>query len=80
MFSQLLPWLKRVRFSVGNTSVYFDENGDPATGYDIVTWVWRGSDWSLRTVGSYSHNPSDLTIDETQIEWSSSTGAVSPRR
>ncbi|XP_076028146.1 taste receptor type 1 member 1 [Genypterus blacodes] len=68
---QVLPWLKQVRFSVRNTSVYFDQNGDPPTGYDIVAWVWRGTDWSLRCVGSFSPDPISLTIDATQIEWHS---------
>ncbi len=66
---QLLLWLKRVRFSLGNTSVYFDMNGDPPTGYDIITWVWRGTDWSLRDVGSFSPDPIALTVDADLIEW-----------
>ncbi|CAK6951166.1 taste receptor type 1 member 1 [Scomber scombrus] len=71
---QLLSWLKQVRFSLDNTSIYFDMNGDPPTGYDIVTWVWEKKDWSLRMVGSFSPNPITLTIDADQIEWHT-TGA-----
>ncbi|XP_022597598.1 taste receptor type 1 member 2 [Seriola dumerili] len=66
---ELLPWLKQVRFSLGNTSVYFDAHGDPPTGYDIVSWVWRGTDWSLRVVGSFSPDPITLTVHDDQIEW-----------
>ncbi|XP_070766219.1 taste receptor type 1 member 1 [Enoplosus armatus] len=66
---ELLSWLKLVRFSLGNTSVYFDRNGDPPTGYDIVSWVWRGTNWSLREVGSFSPDPIMLTVDADQIEW-----------
>ncbi|KAM7412241.1 hypothetical protein PAMA_021943 [Pampus argenteus] len=69
---QLLPMLKKVRFSLDNTSVYFDMNGDPPTGYDIVTWVWRGKDWSVRVVGSFNPDPIELTIDADQIEWHTS--------
>ncbi|CAL9702728.1 unnamed protein product [Knipowitschia caucasica] len=68
---ELLPWLKSVQFSIDNTSVYFDQNGDPPTGYDIVTWIWRGSKWSLRLVGSFSPNPVSLVINEDLIEWHS---------
>ncbi|XP_023861812.1 taste receptor type 1 member 1-like [Salvelinus sp. IW2-2015] len=71
---QLLPLLKQVRFSVGNSSIYFNENGDPPTGYDIVTWIWRGTEWSLREVGSYTADPNDLTVDPAQIEWGSDDG------
>lgn len=77
--SQLLPWLKQVRFSLDNTSVYFDMNGDPPTGYDIVTWVWTGKDWSLRVVGSFSPDPITLRIDEDQIEWHNSGASRSVR-
>lgn len=66
---QLLSWLKRADFSLGNTSVYFDSNGDPPTGYDIVTWIWRGTGWSSRIVGSFSPDPVTLTIDDDLIEW-----------
>uniref|UniRef100_A0A3Q0T033 Taste receptor, type 1, member 1 n=1 Tax=Amphilophus citrinellus TaxID=61819 RepID=A0A3Q0T033_AMPCI len=66
---ELLSSLKQVRFSLENTSVYFDANGDPPTGYDIVTWIWRGSEWSLRVVGSFTPDPITLTIDADQIEW-----------
>ncbi|KAM9856352.1 taste receptor type 1 member 1 [Aulostomus maculatus] len=71
---QLLPPLKQVKFSLGNTSVYFDMNGDPPTGYDIVTWLWRGTEWSLRVVGSFSPDPITLRVDEEKIEWHT-TGA-----
>ncbi|XP_075331734.1 taste receptor type 1 member 1 [Odontesthes bonariensis] len=66
---ELLPLLKQVRFSLGNSSVYFDVNGDPPTGYDIVSWVWRGTEWSLRVVGSFTPDPITLTVDADQIEW-----------
>ncbi|XP_061591008.1 taste receptor type 1 member 1 [Cololabis saira] len=66
---ELLLKLKQVQFSVGNSSVYFDVNGDPPTGYDIISWVWRGSEWSLRVVGSFTPDPVTLTVDADQIEW-----------
>ncbi|XP_066528463.1 taste receptor type 1 member 1 [Hoplias malabaricus] len=66
---QLLQSLKRVRFSVRNTSVYFDENGDPPTGYDIVTWIWNGQAWSFRVVGAYNPDPPNLQMDISRIQW-----------
>ncbi|KAK0147450.1 Taste receptor type 1 member 2 [Merluccius polli] len=68
--NQLLPWLRKVQFTVGNSSMYFDENGDPPTGYDIVAWIWRGNNWTIRKVGSYTPLPSTLTLDTSRIEWS----------
>uniref|UniRef100_A0A8C2J2A6 Taste receptor type 1 member 1-like n=1 Tax=Cyprinus carpio TaxID=7962 RepID=A0A8C2J2A6_CYPCA len=74
------PWevfhqLKQVRFSIRNTSFYFDKNGDPPTGYDIVTWVWTDGQWSFKVVGNYSPAPTELQLDASQIKW---TGQVSP--
>ncbi|XP_063064497.1 taste receptor type 1 member 1 [Engraulis encrasicolus] len=66
---QVFQGLKTVRFSIRNTSVYFDENGDPPTGYDIVTWEWAGDEWRLRTVGEYLPDPPALTVDSTKIPW-----------
>uniref|UniRef100_UPI0037E8D290 taste receptor type 1 member 1 n=1 Tax=Semicossyphus pulcher TaxID=241346 RepID=UPI0037E8D290 len=66
---ELLWWLKQVRFSLDNTSVHFDMNGDPPTGYDIISWVRKGTDWSVRKVGSFSPDPISLTVDADQINW-----------
>ncbi|XP_072553541.1 taste receptor type 1 member 1 [Salminus brasiliensis] len=66
---QLFQSLKQVRFSVRNTPVYFDENGDPPTGYDIVTWTWKDKAWAFRVVGAYSPDPPDLQVDLSQIQW-----------
>ncbi|RXN02653.1 taste receptor type 1 member 1 [Labeo rohita] len=68
------PWevfhqLKQVQFSIRNTSVYFDKNGDPPTGYDIVTWVWTDSRWSFKVVGNYSPGQTELQLDASQIKW-----------
>ncbi|KAM9342481.1 taste receptor type 1 member 1 [Pholidichthys leucotaenia] len=66
---ELLSSLRQVQFYLGNTSVYFDVNGDPPTGYDIVSWIWRGTEWSLRTVGLFTPDPITLIIDAEKIEW-----------
>ncbi|XP_029012466.1 taste receptor type 1 member 1 [Betta splendens] len=66
---ELLSDLKQVDFSIGNESVYFDSNGDPPTGYDIVSWVWSGTDWSLKLVGTFSPDPVTLTIADNKIQW-----------
>ncbi|KAJ4934477.1 hypothetical protein JOQ06_007270 [Pogonophryne albipinna] len=66
---ELLWLIKDVHFYLGNTSVYYDSNGDPPTGYDIVLWVWNGTEWSLRELGSFSPDPITLTIDADLIDW-----------
>uniref|UniRef100_A0A4W4EY62 G-protein coupled receptors family 3 profile domain-containing protein n=1 Tax=Electrophorus electricus TaxID=8005 RepID=A0A4W4EY62_ELEEL len=81
--TQIQPWqifqhLKHVRFSVRNTLVYFDENGDPPTGYDIVTWIWQNKTWSLRVVGTFTPDPPDLQLDPSQIQWRGDTSDIVP--
>ncbi|XP_034393423.1 taste receptor type 1 member 1 [Cyclopterus lumpus] len=76
---ELLWWLKEVQFYLGNTSVHFDMNGDPPTGYDIICWAWRGTDCSIKEVGSFSPDPIKLTVDADRIEWHD-TGASKPVR
>ncbi|KAI4823722.1 hypothetical protein KUCAC02_012293 [Chaenocephalus aceratus] len=66
---ELLWLIKDVHFYLGNTSVYYDSNGDAPTGYDIVLWVWNGTEWSLRELGSFSPDPITLTIDADLIDW-----------
>uniref|UniRef100_A0A4W5N0K3 G-protein coupled receptors family 3 profile domain-containing protein n=1 Tax=Hucho hucho TaxID=62062 RepID=A0A4W5N0K3_9TELE len=54
---QLLEELKRVNFTVDNTThIAFDENGDPTTGYDIVEWDMSVSENRIITVGEYRPN------------------------
>lgn len=49
--------------------MYFDKNGDPPTGYDIISWTWIETNWSIRKVGSFSPDPTVLIVDADQIEW-----------
>lgn len=57
----------------------FDENGDPNSEYNIVTWVWRKAVWTLRVVGSFQGDSLRLTVDDTQIEWHNAEESESVR-
>ncbi|XP_048873075.1 taste receptor type 1 member 1 [Brienomyrus brachyistius] len=76
---QLLQKLKQVRFLVDNTTMYFDENGDPPTGYDIVTWDWTEGKWSVKIVGEYSPGPPNLTVNISQIYWNTNDRSKVPK-
>ncbi|XP_051282244.1 taste receptor type 1 member 1 [Dicentrarchus labrax] len=75
---ELLLWLKEVQFNLGNTSVYFDKSGDPPTGYDIIFWIWRGMNFTLREVGTFSPDPITLTLDTNLIEWHTEDSSTVP--
>lgn len=47
--------IKKVNFTVNNTQIYFDANGDPNFGYDIVYWSMAESNQGthIKTIGKY---------------------------
>lgn len=66
MLPQLLTEIKKVNFTVDNTHIVFDANGDPSLGYDIVYWSMVESESThIETIGEYWPNgelklPTDL--------------------
>ncbi|XP_029982919.1 G-protein coupled receptor family C group 6 member A-like [Sphaeramia orbicularis] len=51
--SELLTEIKAVNFTVNTTHVYFDINGDPSLGYDILYWNMSDSNRGIKTIGEY---------------------------
>lgn len=52
-FSQLLSEIQKVNFTENNTQIYFNSDGDPSLGYDIVYWN-RSEGIIIQTIGEYS--------------------------
>ncbi|KAM3863930.1 G-protein coupled receptor family C group 6 member A-like [Diretmus argenteus] len=48
---ELLMAIKQVNFTVNSTRIFFDDNGDPSIGYDIVQWNMTESTQRIRTIG-----------------------------
>uniref|UniRef100_A0A8C8SKP2 Taste 1 receptor member 1 n=1 Tax=Pelusios castaneus TaxID=367368 RepID=A0A8C8SKP2_9SAUR len=66
---QLLEKIKQVNFTLQKSQVYFDANGDPLTGYNIIMWKWIGQTWSFDVIGSFIRNPDRLNIDWVGKLW-----------
>lgn len=71
---QLLMEIQKVNITVNNTRVYFDANGDPSLGYDIVYWSMAESQQgaSIETVGEYWPDreitiPNELVISKSSV-------------
>ncbi|XP_067863050.1 taste receptor type 1 member 1-like [Heptranchias perlo] len=73
---QLLKTLRRVNFSLNGIPIYFDENGNPPTRYDIIHWDWKDETVFFKVIGSYKPNPGQLQIDESLIKWNSQDGKI----
>ncbi|XP_032355917.1 G-protein coupled receptor family C group 6 member A-like [Etheostoma spectabile] len=50
---ELLMEIKKVNFTVDTTHIFFDANGDPSVGYDIVHWDVTESSLQIETIGQY---------------------------
>uniref|UniRef100_A0A668A0Z7 G-protein coupled receptors family 3 profile domain-containing protein n=1 Tax=Myripristis murdjan TaxID=586833 RepID=A0A668A0Z7_9TELE len=48
-----LEEIKKVNFTVDTTHIFFDDNGDPSIGYDIVNWDMTESKVDIKTIGEY---------------------------
>nr|XP_033777271.1 taste receptor type 1 member 3 [Geotrypetes seraphini] len=75
---QLLKGIKEVNFTVLNTTFYFDENGSPNIGYDVVTWIHKGKELSVDKISQYSEALDD--INSSLIDWQTAGNTVPPSR
>lgn len=79
---QLLQEIQKVNFTVNNTHVYFDANGDPSLGYDIVYWGMSQQGARIKTIGEYWPGrqlqvPKDLVLSKSSVMVSSRRAACS---
>ncbi|XP_051894956.1 taste receptor type 1 member 3-like [Pristis pectinata] len=68
---QLLKAVKEVNFTLHNRAIFFDEEGNPPTGYDIINWQWKGRNPipEFRVIGEYRAQDKDLLINASLIDW-----------
>ncbi|XP_069461528.1 vomeronasal type-2 receptor 26-like [Ambystoma mexicanum] len=83
-FPQLHYYLKKVHFrNTAGEEVFFDENGDSMTGFDILNWEYS-AEKTHRAVPVGRFNPlapaeEQLSINESQITWNSAFKETPPQ-
>ncbi|KAJ1144950.1 hypothetical protein NDU88_011242 [Pleurodeles waltl] len=69
----LLEKMKKVQFQLDNKSFYYDDHGNPNTGYSIVLWTWRNETLYYSTIGNYMQG---LHLDKGGIQWHTADNEV----
>ncbi|XP_053723830.1 taste receptor type 1 member 3 [Synchiropus splendidus] len=69
--TKILPWqllevLRNTSIDINGTRIMFDANGNPNIGYNVVQWVWNGTDLDFQHVGIYNGS---LSIDPSLFKW-----------
>ncbi|NWV14543.1 TS1R1 protein, partial [Ptilonorhynchus violaceus] len=71
---QLLQKIRQVNFTLYNSEISFDANGDIRKGYDIIMWKWSGPSWASDVIGAFRVNPDRLSIDPGKVLWHTEDG------
>ncbi|CAH2319956.1 taste receptor type 1 member 3-like [Pelobates cultripes] len=69
----LLKEVRKVNFSVFNTTFGFDVNGNPKTGYDIVIYNLSDTDTEFIKIGSYNNV---MDLNSSLIYWGTPNNKV----
>ncbi|XP_042333912.1 taste receptor type 1 member 2 [Sceloporus undulatus] len=66
---QLLREVARVNFTLLNTTICFDDKGDPPNGFELVQWQWGTPEKPFKTIASYQSPEEDLQVYDENIIW-----------
>nr|XP_006642093.1 PREDICTED: taste receptor type 1 member 3 [Lepisosteus oculatus] len=70
---QVLEVLKKVSFTINNTKVTFDVNGNPSIGYEVLTWRWDRDVLRFQNIGTYEGK---LVLNRSLIHWHTENSQV----
>ncbi|XP_041062917.1 taste receptor type 1 member 1-like [Carcharodon carcharias] len=68
---QLLKEIPQVNFTLHSRTIFFDKNGNPPTGYDIINWQWKSGNSTpeFKLIGEYRAQDKKLLINASLINW-----------
>lgn len=69
LVSQLLAELKKVQFSFDNQTLFFDQDGDFVTGYDLIQWEVDGNYRRYQQIGKYTVRDKQLKLTVQNVNW-----------
>ncbi|XP_069771672.1 taste receptor type 1 member 3-like [Narcine bancroftii] len=75
---QLLKEVAEVNFTLHHRHIFFDKEGNPPTGYDIINWQWKGrhSFPEFRVIGEYRAQDKELLINPFLIDWNTQQNKI----
>lgn len=59
----------QVNFTLLNTTINFNEMGDPPNGFEVVQWHWGVPDEPFRRIATYDSLAGKLHVSEKNIAW-----------
>ncbi|XP_029989959.1 taste receptor type 1 member 3-like [Sphaeramia orbicularis] len=76
--NKIYPWklsqvLKNTSIDLGGTHLEFDRYGNPSIGYDVIEWIWNGTNVNFTEVGSFSGS---LSINKSLFKWHTENSQV----
>ncbi|XP_055040994.1 taste receptor type 1 member 3 [Misgurnus anguillicaudatus] len=70
---QLLQKLRNVNINIEGILLKFDNKGNPNFGYDMLQWIFNGSNVKFRAIGSFNQT---LNIQTQKIKWHTANSKV----
>ncbi|XP_056872453.1 G-protein coupled receptor family C group 6 member A [Takifugu flavidus] len=76
---KLLEELKKVKFTFENNTLFFDENGDFVSGYDLIWWEVDGNHRSFQKIGKYAVLDKQVRLTVQNVTWISTGNTTAPQ-
>ncbi|XP_053137179.1 taste receptor type 1 member 2 [Hemicordylus capensis] len=66
---QLLKEVGRVNFTLLDTTINFDEKGDPPNGFEVIQWQWDVPGLPFKKIATYNSLLGQLHVYDKEIVW-----------